>query len=183
MKKLGKRLLILHGWGGSDYPHWQSWLACEIAKDYGTVCFPLLDNPHFPSKNRQMRQIKEILNSYKPDIVICHSLACTLWFHLCQEDEMDIVEHLLLVSPPANSCDIDIIKKFFPVTAPKNLHAKESFLVTSSNDPYMTTQEAKTLKKDLDIEMLTLENAEHINTNSGYGEWAWVLNWTKERIK
>ena len=179
MKKLGKRLLILHGWGGSDYPHWQSWLASEIAKDYGTVCFPLLDNPHFPNKNRQMRQIKEILNSYKPDIVICHSLACTLWFHLCQEGEIDSVEHLLLVSPPANSCDIDIIKKFFPFIPPKNLHAKESFLVTSDNDPYMTIEEAKALN----IEMLTLQNAGHINTESGYGEWEWVLNWTKERIK
>ncbi len=178
-----KKVLILHGWGGSDYPHWQSWLAGEIAKDYGTVCFPLLDNPHFPSKNRQIKQIKEILRTYKPDIVLCHSLACTMWFHLCNEGEIDPVEHLLLVSPPSNSCDIDMIRNFFPASTPKNLHAKEAFLVTSSNDPYLTIEEAKTLKKDLGIDMLMLENAGHINEQSNYGEWAWVLNWTKERIK
>lgn len=178
-----KKVLILHGWGGSDYPHWQSWLAGEIAKDYGSVSFPLLDNPHFPSKSRQMKQIKEILNDYKPDIVICHSLACVIWFHLCEEGEINEVENLLLVSPPANSCDIEIIRKFFPFVPPKKLYAKESFLVISNNDPYMNIDEAKKLQKDLDIEMLMLENAEHINTDSGYGKWEWVLNWTKERIK
>jgi len=44
MKRINKRTLILHGWGGSDAPHWQSELASEIAKNYGTVSFPLLDN-------------------------------------------------------------------------------------------------------------------------------------------
>jgi predicted alpha/beta hydrolase family esterase len=178
-----KKVLILHGWGGSDYPHWQSWLAGEIAKDYGCVCFPLLDNPHFPNKNRQIKQIKEILNDFKPNIVICHSLACTLWFHLCDEDDIAPVEHLLLVSPPANSCDIEIIRKFFPFKPTKNLHTKEAFLVTSDDDPYMSIEEAKELQKDLNIESLILKNAKHINTDSGYGKWSWVLNWTKERIK
>jgi len=40
--------LILHGWGGSDYPHWQAKLASEIAKNYGCVYFPKftdVDNP------------------------------------------------------------------------------------------------------------------------------------------
>ncbi|HIC78956.1 MAG TPA: serine hydrolase family protein, partial [Sulfurovum sp.] len=33
---MSDRVLILHGWGGSDAPHWQSELASEIAKNYGT---------------------------------------------------------------------------------------------------------------------------------------------------
>jgi len=53
-----EKVLLLHGWGGSDYPHWQSWIAGEIAKDYGQVAFPLLDQPHFPTKNRWMKQVK-----------------------------------------------------------------------------------------------------------------------------
>ena len=178
-----KKVLILHGWGGSDYPHWQSWLAGEIAKDYGNVCFPLLHNPHFPNKNKQMNQIKEILKEYKPNIVICHSLGCTLWFHLCQEGEIEVVENLLLVAPPANGCDIDIVKKFFPFKHTSNLYANEAFLVTSDNDPYITIAQAKELQKDLDIEMLMLEGAGHINADSDYGTWPWVLEWTKERIK
>ena len=175
-----QKVLILHGWGGSDAPHWQSWLAGEVAKDYGTVAFPLLDNPHFPSKNRQMKQIQQLLLTFQPDTVICHSLANVIWFHLCEEGEIQPIKRLLLVSPPSSTCDIDIIRKFFPYVSPKNLFADETMLVTSTDDPYLTPDEAKTLQKDLAVEMVVLENAGHINEESGYGEWEWVLEWVKK---
>lgn len=178
-----KKVLILHGWGGSDFPHWQSWLAGELARDYGNVCFPLLGNPHFPNKSKQMRQIKSILSEYKPNIVICHSLASVLWLHLCNELQIDPVDELLLVAPPSNTCGIEMIRKFFPYTAPSSLFAKNALLVTSSNDPYMQEEEARALQKELGIDMMILENAGHINDQSGFGEWHWVLNWVKERLK
>ncbi|MCH9812565.1 MAG: alpha/beta hydrolase [Epsilonproteobacteria bacterium] len=178
-----KKVLLLHGWGGSDYPHWQSWLAGEIAKTYGNVSFPLLDNPHFPSKNRQMRQIKRLLLEEKPDIVICHSLACTLWFHLCQEANITPIEHLLLVAPPSIETNIDTIKTFFPVIIPTDLYAKEVMVVTSTNDPYLNIKEAHHIQKTLGVEMKIIENAGHINDESGYGNWPWVYNWVKERLK
>ncbi len=176
-----EKVLLLHGWGGSDYPHWQSWLAGEIAKDYGCVCFPLLDNPHFPSKNRQMRQVKGFLEEFKPHTVICHSLANVIWFHLCNAKVIPTVERLLLVSPPSPQCDIENIRKFFPYAFPKNLHAKEAMLVTSTDDPYLTTQEASELQMALGIPMKVLENAGHINEKSGYGSWSWVLEWVKSK--
>ncbi len=107
------KVLILHGWGGSDAPHWQAELAAAIAKEYGTVSFPLLDNCHFPSKNRWVKQLKEILEDFKPDTVVCHSLANTLWFWLCQE-EVSSVKRLFMVSPPSLTTDVDTIKTFFP---------------------------------------------------------------------
>ena len=177
-----QKVLILHGWGGSDFPHWQSWLAAEIAKNYGSVCFPLLDNPHFPNKNRQMRQVKTLLKEFKPDTVICHSLANIIWFHLCQEGEIAQIKRLLLVSPPSSSCDIKTIRKFFPYTPPQNLFADEAMLVTSTTDPYLTQEEAATLQKELNIEMKVLKDAGHINTDSGYGKWEWALAWVKNKI-
>ena len=45
---MNAKVLLLHGWGGSDYPHWQSWLAGEIAKDYGTVSFFKFSDYNFP---------------------------------------------------------------------------------------------------------------------------------------
>ncbi len=175
-----EKVLLLHGWGGSDYPHWQSWLAGEIAKDYGQVAFPLLDNPHFPTKNRWMKQVKTLLKEFKPDVVICHSLANTLWFHLCHEGEIDTVKRLLLVAPPRMDLELDTIKTFFPVTVPTDLYAEEVSLVTSDNDPYMTQAEAKELEQDIGIEMKVLESAGHINADSGFGEWPWALDWVKK---
>lgn len=175
------RVLILHGWGGSDYPHWQSWLAGELAKAYGTVSFPLLDHPHFPSRNRWMKQVKTLLETFQPDTVICHSLANTLWFHLCEEGKIVPVERLLLVAPPRLDCKIETIKSFFPVSVPKDLHAKEAMLVTSTTDPYLAPDEARALREDLDIPMKVLEGAGHINDEGGYGTWPWVLEWALQR--
>ena len=175
-----EKVLILHGWGGSDFPHWQSWLAGEIAKDYGQVCFPLLDNPHFPSKNRWMKQVKEILTDFKPETVICHSMANTLWLHLCEEGEIAEVKRLLMVSPVRLDLKLETIKTFFPAPLPENLFAEEVLMVTSTNDPYLSTEEASALQQALEVPMKILENAGHINAESGYGEWPWVLEWLKK---
>ncbi|MFK5977064.1 MAG: alpha/beta hydrolase [Sulfurovum sp.] len=46
-----KKVLILHGWGGSDYPHWQSQLASYIIQNDGCVSFPKLKNKDLPKKD------------------------------------------------------------------------------------------------------------------------------------
>lgn len=167
--------MILHGWGGSDFPHWQSWLAGELAKEYGTVSFFKFSTPDTPNLGMWKKQLVEHLQEFKPNIVICHSLANTLWFHLCNSENFEMVEKLYLVAPPSLNCAIAELESFFPVTVPKNPHAKEILLITSTNDPYMSKQEAKILQDALGVEMKILQNAGHINSASGYGAWSWIL--------
>ncbi len=168
------KTLILHGWGGSDAPHWQAELACALAKHYGTVSFPLLDNCHFPSKNRWIRQVKAILEDFKPDTVVCHSLANTLWFWLCREENMPTVERLFMVSPPSLKTQEQTIKTFFPCEIPKYIHAQKIHMIVSDNDPWVEVGEAEKLSKDFNATLTVLENAGHINTDSGYGKWEWI---------
>lgn len=171
------KVLILHGWGGSDAPHWQAELAATIAKEYGTVSFPLLDNCHFPSKNRWIKQLKEILEDFKPDTIVCHSLANTLWFWLCNESTMHgipQVKRLFMVSPPSLTTDIDTIKTFFPCQLPENLHAKEIQMIVSDDDPYIQVEEAKSMAQQYDIPLTVIKNAGHINADSGYGKWPFI---------
>lgn len=170
------RVLLLHGWNASDYPHWQSWLAGEIAKNYGTVSFPKLHDTEFPDKNAWKEQLKQHLIDFKPDIVICHSIANILWFHMCNEEKITDVKKLYLVAPPSINTQIQEIQSFFPVQPPKNLHAKEVLLITSTNDPYLSMEEAKSLQNSLGVEMIVLKDAGHINTDSNYGQWQWILN-------
>lgn len=164
------KVLILHGWGGSDAPHWQAELAAAIAKEYGTVSFPLLDNCHFPSKNRWVKQLREILEDFKPDTVVCHSLANTLWFWLCQK-EISYVKRLFMVSPPSLITDIDTIKTFFPCSLPEKLYAKEVQMIISDNDPYIKVSEAQMMADHYEIPLSIIKNAGHINADSGYGKW------------
>lgn len=167
------KVLILHGWGGSDAPHWQAELAAEVARNYGTVCFPLLDNCHFPSKNRWVKQVKALLEEFKPNTVVCHSLANTLWFWLCQEEIPD-VKKLIMVSPPSLHTTETTIKSFFPCDIPDNLHAQEIEIIVSNNDPWITTQEAENLANALQASFQVLDNAGHINAESGFGKWALI---------
>jgi len=174
--KQKQKILLLHGWGGSNFPHWQSWLAGEIAKDYGYVSFFKFSNPDFPDITIWRKELKEHLKEFKPDIVLCHSLANTLWFHICQDKDMQTIEKLYLVSPPRTNCNIEELKSFFPVNLPSNLHAKETLLITSTNDPYLGEEEAQNMQKKLNINMKVLKDAGHINADSGYGKWEWMLN-------
>jgi predicted alpha/beta hydrolase family esterase len=168
---MSNRVLILHGWGGSDAPHWQAELASELAKNYGTVSFPLLDNCHFPSKNRWIKQVKQLLKEFKPDTVVCHSLANTLWFWLCQEEEMIEVERLFMVSPPSLSTTEASIKTFFPCIIPKNSYAKKIELIVSDNDPWIELEEAEAMAATIQANYTVIKNAAHINADSGFGKW------------
>jgi len=165
------KVLILHGWGGSDAPHWQAELASEIAKNYGTVSFPLLDNCHFPSRNRWVKQVRQILRDFKPDTVVCHSLANTLWFWLCQEEDMQRLERLFMVSPPSLTTEEKTIKTFFPCEMPTNIYAKEVHMIVSDDDPWVALDEAKEIASHYDADFSIIHNAGHINADSGYGKW------------
>jgi predicted alpha/beta hydrolase family esterase len=175
-----KKVLILHGWGGSDFPHWQSWLAGELAKDYGCVNFLQFSNPDFPDLGMWKQELLEQLDSFQPDIVICHSLANILWFHLCNEESIHEVETLYLVAPPRIDCDIEELKSFFPVTIPSNPHAQKTLLITSTNDKYLSQDEAKQMQQKLGVEMKVIQNGGHLNAESVFGEWQWMLQEIKK---
>jgi hypothetical protein len=169
------KVLILHGWGGSDFPHWQSHLVMELAKDYGTVSFPLLDNCHFPSKNRWLKQLKSILEDFNPDSIVCHSLANTLWLWLCEDTHFmqnRAVQKLFMVSPPSRQTQVDTIKTFFPCPLPSTLYAKEVHIIVSDNDPYIKVNEAQDLADYYKSQFSIIKNAGHINADSGFGKWA-----------
>ena len=169
------KVLLLHGWGGSDFPHWQSWLASEIAKEYGCVNFLRFSEYDTPKLDVWYEELLKALEDFKPDIVICHSLANILWFHLCNMQALKEVKKLYLVAPPSLHCKVEELKEFFPLQAPKNLYAQETLLITSTNDPYLGEEEAKELQKSLGVKMKVLENAGHINGESGFGVWPWML--------
>ena len=169
------RVLLLHGWGGSDFPHWQSWLARELAKNYGNVHFLRLPDFDTPDLESWIEATQKALDERFPDVVVCHSLGNTLWFHLCNEGMIQKeVKNLFLVAPPSLKCEIKELESFFPVRAPQKLFAKSVKLIVSDNDPYMTQKEAASLQKTLGVEMEVLPNAGHINAESGFGEWHYI---------
>lgn len=163
------RVLILHGWNGSDAPHWQDWLANKLESEGIIVSFPQLPKKDHPDKSEWIAKVLEEIESFKPNAVVCHSLGCTLWFHLVNEHTIEGIEKLLLVAPPYNKTEIDTIATFFPAPIPEDLQAKNALLVVSDDDPYLTMKQAGELFQTLDIKTKILQEAGHINSDSGFG--------------
>ena len=174
-----KKVLILHGWGGSDYPHWQAWVASELIKENYTVSFPQLPNKDLPTLESWMSFLKTEFDHFKPDLVICHSLANILWFHFVSKYDIKEIEKLMLVAPVSNKCDIKELQTFFPYPIVEDLKAQEIIMVGSTNDPYLSVDEAIELQSKLNIGLKILDDAGHINANSGFGELSCAIDWIK----
>lgn len=172
---MDKRVLILHGLGGSDYPHWQAHLAADLIKQNTAVSFPHLPNRDNPSLEEWKTFVKNEIEHFKPTIIVCHSLANLLWFHLCSEVEISL-DKLMLVAPVRDKSLKDA-KTFFPYPINKELKAKEVMMSASTNDPYMNVEEAIRLQSKLKVDMKILNDAGHINADSGYGKLDCALDW------
>lgn len=181
---MNKRVLILHGWGGSEFPHWQAHTASDLIKDNYIVSFPELPNKDLPTLDGWMDFLKREFDHFKPDIVVCHSLANILWFHFVEKFDIKTIDKLMLVSPVSNTTTIEIeeLKTFLPYPIVKDLKAKEIIMVGSTNDPYMTKSEIMTLQSQLNIGLKILDDAGHINADSGYGELSCATEWIKREV-
>lgn len=176
-----KRVLILHGFGGSDYPHWQAWLACELIKNHYEVSFPQFPNKNNPDLNEWLEFLDKQIKHFDPQVIVCHSLANILWFHYCQKYKPKQLEKLMLVAPVSRNCDIQEIESFFPYPIVNNLYSKEVIMASSDNDPYISIEEAIQLQQELNIGMKIMENAGHINASSGFGELSCALEWIERK--
>lgn len=172
-----KKVLILHGWGGSDYPHWQSHLAQQLIEKNYTVSFPSLPNRDKPTLDEWMEYLKVEMEHFTPDIVVCHSLANILWFHYLNKYDIEPISKLMLVAPVSPNCKMEELKTFMPYQVPEDLKAKEVIMASSDNDPYMNIDEVYLLKDILGISLKVLENAGHINADSGYGKLDCAYDW------
>lgn len=176
-----KRVLILHGLGGSDFPHWQAQLAIDLIKQNTPVSFPSLPNKNNPDLSEWKKFIKKEIEHFKPTVVVCHSLANHLWFHLC--DELDIMLDKLMMVAPVRNEELESAKTFFPYPIPSDLKSHEVIMAASTNDPYMNVEEAIRLQSKLKVGMRLLEEAGHINADSGYGKLDCALDWINANIE
>ncbi len=174
-----EKILILHGWHGSDAPHWQDWLYHQLLEAGYSVMFPQLSDTKQPKKEVWLREAQAAYNALNPDVVIAHSMGNTLWFHLCNEGLVAPVKRLLLVAPPRDLSDYSDVADFFPV-APKDCCADEVLMVSSTDDPYMSKAEAAEFARAHNFKQKVVQNGGHINSDSGFGPWPWVLEWVKK---
>lgn len=164
-------ILILPGIGNSGPEHWQSrWE--RLHPEFRRVMQAEWDAPRCEDWVRRLDE--EIAGSNGPVILVGHSSACALvahWVGEASAANIAKVRGALLVGPS------DPTGPNYPVGptgfAPMPMQPLpfRSIVVASTNDRYVTAEQAKRYADAWRSAFVLLQNAGHINAESGLGDW------------
>ncbi len=164
MSSTAPRIIIVPGWRNSSPEHWQSLWAQTLPNVERVEQNDWLT----PKREDWVRALEAlILSRPEPVIVVAHSLGCITTTHLGAEAAARIRSALLVA--PADPERRAHLADFAPV--PYQLLPYRSVLVASSNDPYCPIRLAGAYARAWGSEFVRLQNAGHINVESGYGPW------------
>ena len=158
------RLVIVPGWRDSGPGHWQS-LWAEQLQGAERVA---QDDWVAPSRESWVRNLEAlILSRPEPVVIAAHSLGCIATAHLSHA-AVERVAGALLVAP-ADPERRSVLSDFAPVPYAKLPY--RSIVVASSNDPFCPVRLAGAYARAWGSEFVRMQNAGHINIDSGHGEW------------
>jgi len=159
-------LVIVPGWRNSGPGHWQSLWANRLPL---TVRVDLPeDDWQRPKRSVWVQAIaRTILAQPGPVVVAAHSLGCIATTHLPSEVARRISGALLVA--PADPDRRGVLADFAPV--PYQPLPYRSVVVASTTDPFCSVRTAGAYARSWGSEVVRLQNAGHINVESGHGEW------------
>ncbi len=157
-------LIIVPGWRDSGPGHWQSLWADGLTHAVRVQ----QDDWMSPTRSAWVRSIGHtVLAQDGPVVLVGHSLGCIAITHLPPEVVIR-VQGALLVAPADPERRAPLVD-FAPV--PYQPLPYRSVLVASSNDPYCSVRTAGAYARSWGSEFVRLQNAGHINVESGFGDW------------
>lgn len=179
--------LILHGLANHRPPaHWQFWLAARLVAEGHFVLYPGLPDPDAPSLVAWQDDLYRHLGMMGggDHTVICHSLACLLWFHSAVSITEELrPDRLLLVSPPDSDqvpdSGADFRLRDLDSEAVRSSVGVELRIVASDADPYNVRGAQASYGDRLAVDVEVVSGAGHITPDDGYGPWPEVESWCR----
>ena len=163
-------IIIVPGWRDSGPGHWQSLWAERLPRATRVV----QDDWITPKRTAWVGQLeKTVLAAPHPVVIVAHSLGCTTTTRRGPAAAARVCGALLVA--PADPERRAILSDFAPV--PYAPLPYRSIVVASSNDPYCPIRLAGAYARAWGSEFVRMQNAGHINIDSGHGEWplGWAL--------
>lgn len=155
---------MVPGWRDSGPGHWQTLWAERLPQARRVV----QDDWHTPTRSAWVARLEEtVLEQPGPVVIVAHSLGCITTAHMKPEAAARVRGALLVA--PADPERRAVLSDFAPV--PYAALPYRSILVASSNDPYCPIRLAGAYARAWGSEFVRLQNAGHINVDSGHGEW------------
>jgi len=164
MSCISPTIIIVPGWRDSGPGHWQSLWADSLPGARRTQ----QDDWIAPSRQAWVGSLaRQILETDAPVVIAAHSLGCIATSHLPAEAAARIQGALLVA--PADPERRGVLADFAPV--PYQALPYRSIIVASNNDPYCPVRTAGAYARAWGSEFVRLQNAGHINIESGFGAW------------
>lgn len=158
-------IVIVPGWRDSGPGHWQSLWAERMQ---GAAVRVVQDDWITPKREAWVAALETlVLQSPAPVVIVAHSLGCIATVHLSDAAAARIRGALLVA--PADPERRAALADFAPVPYAKLPY--RSILVASSNDPYCPVRLAGAYARAWGSEFVRMQNAGHINIDSGHGDW------------
>jgi len=157
-------IIIVPGWRDSGPGHWQSLWAERMQGALRVV----QDDWVTPKRTAWVAALEKlVLESPWPVVIAAHSLGCITTTYLSEAAAARIQGALLVA--PADPERRAVLSDFAPV--PYARLPYRSILVASSNDPYCPVRLAGAYARAWGSEFVRMQNAGHINIDSGHGDW------------
>ena len=163
-------IVVVPGWRDSGVGHWQTLWTERLPSAIRVV----QDDWITPTRSAWVKTLEStILSAPHPVVVMAHSLGCIATAHISEEAAARVRGALLVA--PADPERRAVLSDFAPV--PYGTLQYRSILVASSNDPYCPVRLAGAYARAWGSEFVRLQNAGHINVESGHGDWplGWAL--------
>jgi predicted alpha/beta hydrolase family esterase len=184
---MDRQFLVLHGLGNRrPRAHWQSWLVEQLRRRGEQVRYPQLPDPDRPALASWLDALASEYGQMGDGerIVVCHSLACALWYQASSRGVIDPpADRLVLVAPPGPSGLAEPASVSFNPAAWDGATLRASCrgsirLVASDADPYCQEGPAALVYGSLlGIASETIPSAGHLTPADGYGPWPAMLDW------
>jgi predicted alpha/beta hydrolase family esterase len=158
-------VLIVPGWRDSGPGHWQSLWAERLPNVRRVV----QDDWITPRRAAWVDSLERaVLSAPGPVVLVAHSLGCIAVTHMGPDAAARVCGALLVA--PADPERRAVLSDFAPV--PHSPLPYRNIVVASSNDPYCPIRLAGAYARAWGSEFVRLQNAGHINVESGHGDWA-----------
>jgi uncharacterized protein len=160
-------ILIVPGYRGSGPGHWQTLFETNLPG----ACRVQMPSWEDPEPAEWVAALdRAIALSPAPPVLVAHSLGCITVAHWASTARRPVHGALLVAPADVEKSELPPrVRAFAPIpTAPFEFPA---ILVASTDDPYLEIVRAHELASSWDAFLTVVENAGHLNVDSGHGSW------------
>jgi len=168
--------LIVPGFGNSDENHWQTHFQKKLTNS-SRIEQKSWDKPLCADWVVAINNSVNRFNA-EPVVLVSHSLGGIAIAHWASRFRKKIKGAFIVAPPDIENPYLDLsLETFAPIPLLK--FPFPSIVVGSTNDNWASEQRTQTFANNWGSKLVFIGAAGHINTNSGYGEWAEGLDLLK----